>query len=68
MSQTHPARISDVSRSNSDAPRLAKMGMALTYISLQLYRKVLYLHGSISCAFSSASQMRPAHDLDAFEH
>jgi len=37
-----------------------KRGMALTYVSLQLYRWVLRLHGLISCA----SQTRPANISD----
>jgi len=44
--------ISDVSRMCSrHIPRLAKNGMALTHILLQLYREVLRLHRNVSCAF-----------------
>ena len=45
-----------------DAPRLAERGVALMYVLLQLYRKVLCLHGRIS----RACQTRPARVSDMF--
>ena len=56
--QTHPASISDTSCMR---PTSGKKGMAFTYISLQLYHKVLLLHGRIL----HTSQTCPACVLDA---
>jgi len=55
-------RFRRVSHAFRTRPRLAKRGVALTYMSLQLYCEVLRLHGHVS----RASQMRPARISDAF--
>ena len=57
------AHISDASHTRSGrTPIWRKRGVALTYVLLQLYRKVLHLHGRIL----RASQTRPARVSDVF--
>jgi len=48
----HPRHILDVSRMRFGyVPRLAKKGMAVNQVLLQLYREVLCLRGHVSCTF-----------------
>ena len=60
--QTCLARVSDASHTRSGCvPIWQKRGVALTYVLLQLYRKLLHLHRCISCTFRT----RPAHVSNA---